>query len=127
MRYFHFGIPWREEENILVFAPKAEYASLDEFVISALAFLSGKAEDEYDANYWSGYYQGYRLVDADKFESSWELSGYDYSVNEENKLIHVIIEPVFRACRFGSQSWNEVTWCLETEKDYIFYAWWTTA
>ena len=127
MRYLNFGFPSREEENILITAPKMKYSSLEEFMKSAIAFLAGKAEDEYDANLWLEYYKGYKLVDVEKCESRWELEGYDYSVNEDKKLIHVIIEPIFHAYHIGPQSWDEVTWCLETDKDYIFYNWWTIA
>jgi len=127
MRYLNFGFPSREEENILITAPKMKYSSLEEFMKSAIAFLAGKAEDEYDANLWLEYYKGYKLVDVEKCESRWELEGYDYSVNEDKKLIHVIIEPILHAYHIGPQSWDEVTWCLETDKDYIFYNWWTIA
>ena len=104
-----------------------KYSSLEEFMKSSISFLAGKAEDEYDANLWLEYYKGYKLVDVEKCESRWELEGYDYSVNEDKKLIHVIIEPILHAYHIGPQSWDEVTWCLETDKDYIFYNWWTIA
>ena len=97
MRYLNFGFPSREEENILITAPKMKYSSLEEFMKSAISFLAGKAEDEYDANLWLEYYKGYKLVDVEKCESRWELEGYDYSVNEDKKLIHVIIEPILHA------------------------------
>ena len=115
----YFGIPSREEGNVLVITPKSEYSSMEKFAAAALAFLDAK----YKYEYWAEFYQGHPLIPVDAFETRWELSGLD----REKQPVHVILEPVLRAFQFGPHSWDDITWCLETEEDYIFYNWYADA
>ena len=47
-------------------------------------------------------------------------------INEMNLRVKIVFQPVKKAVNLLPPKWNQVTMCLETEHDYIFYSWVTT-
>ena len=43
-----------------------------------------------------------------------------------NLRVKIVFQPVKKAVNLLPPKWNQVTMCLETEHDYIFYSWVTT-
>lgn len=100
-----------EQEIVIVIAPRAEYASLHEFITAALAFLE-----------WPETYRECSDIPA----SDTDIDFIKNKIKEMDQRVHIAFQPITKAVHIMTPQWNQTTLGLETEQEYIFYSWVTT-
>lgn len=115
-----FNHPSGEQNILIVLASKKDYSSMDDFVTHALNYLESNPEF-YDA--WNEMYQNRIYSPIDEREKNWMRSRLD----EMNQRINIAYEPVISAVHIIAPEWNDITIGVETESEYIFYNWGTSA
>lgn len=115
-----FNYPVSEQFIILVIAPKAEYASPDNFLEKTFAFLNTDAEFR---DNWDEIYQAHICTPASDSDIA-EIRERFEAMNEKISVLHA---PFLSAVHITPPQWNEVIMRLETASEYIFYLWGTTA
>lgn len=115
-----FNNPSSEQNILIVLAPKSEYSSLDEFVTQALVYL------ESDVEFYEKCTEMYRnrtyspVTDEEK---RWMKTRFD----EMNQRINILYESIVNVVHIIPPKWNDMTLGIETESEYIFYLWGTSA
>lgn len=99
---------------------KKDYLSLDEFVSKALEFL--ESDGEFFDN-WTEIYKRRSYSPVTDEEIMWMKS----RLREMDKRITILYEPIVNAVHIIPPEWNDITLGLETETEYIFYLWGTSA
>lgn len=115
-----FNNPYSEQSILIVLAPKSCYSSMDEFVTEALKFLESDG-DFYDN--WTQMYKNRTYTPADERDIKFMKSRLD----EMNTKVNILYEPVIKAVYIIPPEWNDITLGIETETEYIFYMWGTSA
>ena len=118
--HFCFNNPSSEQNILIVLAPKSEYSSLDEFVTQALIYLESDGEF-YDK--WTEMYQNRTYSPVNDEEKIWLKSRLD----EMNQRINILYESIVNVVHIIPPKWNDMTLGIETESEYIFYLWSTSA
>jgi len=106
--HFCFNKPEGEQSIIIVLASKKEYSSMDDFVTKALIYLESKERI-------------YSPVDDE--EKKWMRSRLD----DMDRLVNIAYEKIISAVHIIAPEWNDITLGIETESEYIFYQWGTSA
>lgn len=109
-----------EESIVLIIAPKNLYSSMDEFVVKAVDFL---AQDGDFCDGWADMYNTRSYSGLTEGDKSWMLSRLDAM----NQRVHIAYEPIISAVHIVPPKWNDITIGVETEEEYIFYSWGTSA
>ena len=109
-----------EQYILIVLAPKSEYSLLDEFVTKALLFLESDGEF-YDK--WTEMYQNRTYSPVNDEEKIWLKSRLD----EMNQRVNILYESIVNVVHIIPPKWNDMTLGIETESEYIFYLWSTSA
>ena len=115
-----FNVPEGENCIILVIDSKSKYDSMDEFLDKAFEFMNTDGEF---ADKWEEYYRDrvYTTVsDSDK-------EFMKNRIDEMNQKVAILHEPVISAVYIVPPKWNDITLGIETESDYVFYVWTTSA
>ena len=125
MHDMHFGRPHSEEEYLFIFTQKTNVSSVKEFLTKALALADSKE----GGCEWT---ETYLDLDCTPVECSSslrlpDLKQWTEDAGYEKEPVTVVIEPIISCSDLGPQEWNERTSIIETETDYIFYNWYTTA
>ena len=115
-----FNKPAGEQSILMVLAPKTDYPSMDSFVNAALLYL--EAQKDFCDN-WSEMYKNRSYAPIDDDEKNWMRS----RLAEMNQRISIAYEAVIRAVYIVPPEWNDITIGAETESEYIFYKWGTSA
>lgn len=115
-----FNRPSGEQSILLVLDAKSCHASMDEFVTDALHYLENHPDF---CDHWSEMYQNRIYEPIDDNEKQWMRSRFD----EMNQRISIAHDPILRAEYIIAPEWNDITVCAETETEYIFYQWGTSA
>ena len=115
-----FNSPASEQSIIMVIASLSEFSSLDKFITAALAFL--ETDEELCGNWTELYKDRVNLPASDK-----DIAFIAEQIDEMNLRVRILFQPVKKAVNILPPKWNQVTMCLETEHDYMFYSWVTTA
>lgn len=109
-----------EQSILMVLASKKDYSSMDDFVTNALIYL--ESHDDFSDN-WTEIYKDRVYSPVDEENKKWMKSRLD----EMNQRISIAYESVLNAVFIIPPKWNDITIGIETESEYIFYQWWTTA
>ena len=131
MHYLYLG-DRAEGRYYLIYARKNNYSSLDDFLEKALALLDAE-EDLTDC--WDSYTNDYRDSEHIRVENpmkSWKITGYKPKTSGtpyqyEKHPVTVIIDNIVSIVDIGHQEWDDSTTVFETETDYFFYHWYTSA
>ena len=115
-----FNSPSNEESMILIIAPKSRYSSMDEFVVKAVDFLS--QDGDFCDNCGERYKQC-SYSELTEEERNWMKSRLDAM----NQRVHIAYESIIRAVHIVPPKWNDITIGAETEVEYIFCSWGTSA
>lgn len=115
-----FNSPASEQSIIIVTASLSDFSSLDEFITAALTFLE---TDEDLCDNWTELYKDRVNLPA----SDEDIVFITERTNAMDLRVKIRFQPVKKAVNILPPKWNQVTMCLETEHDYIFYSWVTTA
>ena len=115
-----FNSPASEQRIIMVIASLSEFSSLDKFITAALTFLE---TDEDLCDSWTELYKERVNLPA----SDEDIAFITERTNAMDLRVKIRFQPVKKAVNILPPKWNQVTMCLETEHDYIFYSWVTTA
>lgn len=115
-----FNSPASEQRIIMVIASLSEFSSLDKFITAALTFLE---TDEDLCDSWTELYKERVNLPA----SDEDIAFITERTHAMNLRVKIRFQPVKKAVNILPPKWNQVTMCLETEHDYIFYSWVTTA
>lgn len=118
--HFCFNNPSSEQNILIVLAPKSEYSSLDEFVTQALIYLESDGEF-YDK--WTEMYRERTYSAVTDEEKRWMKTRFD----EMNQQINILYESIINVVHIIPPKWNDMTLGIETEAEYIFYLWGTSA
>lgn len=114
-----FHISASEQNILIVVASQHEFSSLDDFITAALKFLES---DERFYDNWTERYKNRTNSPASANDISWMKSRLD----EMNKCVDILYEPVLNAVNVIPPEWNHITLGLETENEYILYLWGTS-
>ncbi|MDB7953730.1 hypothetical protein [Flavonifractor plautii] len=114
-----FNSPASEQSIIMVIASPSEFSSLDKFIRAALTFL--ETDGELYGKRTVLYKERVNLP-----ASNEDITFITEKTNEMNLRVKIVFQPVKKAVNLLPPKWNQVTMCLETEHDYIFYSWVTT-
>ena len=114
-----FNVSASEESILFVVAPKKEFLSLDDFITAALKFL--ETEGEFCDN-WTKMYKYRTNLPASADDIAWMKS----TLEEMNKRVKILFEPVIKAINVIPPKWNDITLGLETKSEYILYLWGTS-
>ena len=106
-----FNSPASEQSIIMVIASPSEFSSLDKF----------KTDGELYGKRTVLYKERVNLP-----ASNEDITFITEKINEMNLRVKIVFQPVKKAVNLLPPKWNQVTMCLETEHDYIFYSWVTT-
>ena len=125
MTAIHFGHlcfnrPSGEQSILIVLAPKKDYASMDDFVAHALDYLESDPEF---CDAWNEMYKDRIYSPIDEEEKKWMKS----RLEDMDQRISIAYEPVISAVHIIAPKWNDITIGVETESEYIFYQWGTSA
>ena len=125
MHDVHLGRPQSEEEYYLIFTQKTSVSSRKEFLAKALAFADSKD----GGGEWTETYRDlkYTPVKCSNSMRLPDLKRWSEDNGYEKETVTVVIEPIISCLDLGPQEWNVKTRIIETETDYIFYSWHTTA
>lgn len=115
-----FNRPSSEQSIIIVLASKKDYLSMDDFVTQALNYLESNSEF-YDK--WNELYKNRIYSPIDEQEKKLMKSRLD----EMNQRISIAYEPIISAVYIIPPEWNDITIGIETDSEYIFYQWGTSA
>lgn len=115
-----FNKPSGEQSIIMVLASKKDYSSMDDFVTHALIYL--QSHEDFCDN-WTEMYKNRIYSPIDNQDKKWMKSRLD----EMNQRISIAYEAIVRAVYVIPPEWNDITVGLETELEYIFYQWGTSA
>ena len=115
-----FNVDVSEQNILIVVAPQKEFTSLDDFITAALKFL--ESDEEFCDN-WTEMYKNRTNLPASADDIAWMKSRLD----EMNKRVTILCEPVIKAVNVVPPKWNDVTLGLETKSEYILYLWGTSA
>lgn len=115
-----FNEPCGEQTILLVIAPKKEYSCMDEFVSQALDYLDSHEEFGDD---WEERYKNRTYSEVNEDELKWMMSKF----NEMSERVSVVNEHVIKAVHVIPPEWNDITLGIETNQEYIFYWWGTSA
>lgn len=118
--HFCFNSPSSEQSIIIVLAPKNNYSSMDDFVAHALNYLE---DDPEFCDAWNEMYKNRIYSPVDEEEKKWMKSRFE----EMNQRISIAYEPVISVVNIIPSEWNDITIGIETESEYIFYQWSTSA
>ena len=66
------------------------------------------------------------IEDLPEKDTNEDITFITEKINEMNLRVKIVFQPVKKAVNLLPPKWNQVTMCLETEHDYIFYSWVTT-
>ena len=114
-----FNVSASEQSILIVVAPKNEFLSLDDFITAALKFL--ESDGEFCDN-WIEMYKKRTNLPASADDIEWMQSKLD----EMNKRVKILYEPVIKAVNVIPPKWNDITLGLETKSEYILYLWGTS-
>ena len=115
-----FNTPNSEEMIYLVTAPKALYASRDDFVSRALEFLD--SDDELRC-FWTEEFRDRVYTPVSDKDLEWLKS----RLEKMNQKITIVYEPVLSAAHLKPPTWDDMTVALETAAEYLFVSWGTSA
>lgn len=115
-----FNHPSGEQAVLIVLASKKDHASMDDFVTHALDYLESHP-DFCDA--WNEMYKNRIYEPIDEQEKKWMKSRLD----EMDHRISIAYEPVISAVYIIPPEWNSISIGVETDSDYVFYLWETSA
>ena len=115
-----FNVSAYEQSILIVVAPKSEFPSLDFFIAEALNFLESDS-DFYDN--WNEIYKDRTYLPA----SDDEIARMKSTLSEMNQRISILYEPIIKAVYVIPPKWNDISLGLETEHEYVFYLWGTSA
>lgn len=115
-----FNVGVSEQNILIVVAPQKEFTSLDDFITAALTFL--ESDEEFCDN-WTEMYKNRTNLPASADDIAWMKSRLD----EMNKRVKILCEPVIKAVNVIPPEWNDITLGLETKSEYILYLWGTSA
>lgn len=93
---------------------------MDDFVTQALNYLESNSEF-YDK--WNELYKNRIYSPIDEQEKKLMKSRLD----EMNQRISIAYEPIISAVYIIPPEWNDITIGIETDSEYIFYQWGTSA
>lgn len=113
-----FTVPTSEQSIIMVVASQAEFSCLDEFITAALTFL--ESDSEFCDNWTEQYKNRVHLP------ASTEDVAFVIERIKDMQSVEILFQSIKKAVNIKPPTWNQVTLCLETEHDYIFYSWATT-
>ena len=116
---FYFNSATSEQNILAVIAPKNKFASLDDFITAALKFMESD-EKFYDNR--TELYKNRTNLPASNDDIAWMKS----RLEEMNRRINILYEPVINAVNVIPPKWNDITLGLETKDEYIFYLWGTS-
>lgn len=119
-RHLCFNVSANEQSILIVVAPKSEFPSLDFFLAEALNFL--ESDSEFYDN-WNEIYKDRTYLPA----SDDDIARMKSTLSEMNQRISIIYEPIIKAVYVIPPKWNDISLGLETESEYIFYLWGTSA
>ena len=105
---------------VLVVSSRAEFSSMDEFITGALAFL--EADPEFSADWFETYKNRTVLPAGDE-----AVAFVRERIKAMDERVGILLQPVIKAVNVIPPRWNNVTLGLETEHDYIFWSWSTSA
>lgn len=109
-----------EESIVLIIAPKNLYSSMDEFVVKAVDFLS---QDGDFCDGWADMYNTRSYSEVSEEDKNWMRSRLD----EIGRRVHIVFQSIISAVHIVPPKWNDITIGVETEEEYIFYSWGTSA
>ena len=115
-----FNVGVSEQNILIVVAPQNEFLSLDDFITEALKFLES---DENFYDHWTEMYKNRTNLPASSDDIAWMKSRLD----EMNKNVKILYEPVIKAVNLFPPKWHDITLGLETKNEYILYLWGTSA
>lgn len=116
---FYFNSATSEQNILAVIAPKNKFSSLDDFITAALKFMES---DERFCDNWTELYKNRTNLPASNDDIAWMKS----RLEEMNRRINILYEPVINAVNVIPPKWNDITLGLETKDEYIFYLWGTS-
>ena len=114
-----FNTPNSEEMIYLVIAPKALYASRDDFVSRALEFLD---PDNELRCFWTEEFRERVYTPVSDKDLEWLKS----RLEKMNRKITIVYEPVLSAAHLIPPAWDDMTVVLETAAEYILFSWGTS-
>ena len=125
IHYMYFGRPRSEESYYFIFTQKSNVSSTKDFLAKALALADSK-EDERG---WTETYLDQNCTPAECSDSLRlpDLQPWTEGAGYEAETVTVVVGPIISCLLVGPQEWNDRTSIIETETDYIFYHWHTTA
>lgn len=129
IHHLYVGGPGAEDYNDFVYAKKATFRSLEDFLHGAVCYLDEAYDLTDDADSYENYYRdmGYTKVEAP--QDSLHISGLRRCAagkGHAQEPVLVTIEGIVCTVNVGPQEWNYHTSILETATDYVFYIWGTT-
>lgn len=93
---------------------------MDDFINQALHYL--ESHPDFCDN-WTEMYKDRIYAPIDDDEKKWMQSRFD----EMNKRICIAYDPIISAVYIIAPEWNDITIGAETESEYLFYQWGTSA
>lgn len=114
-----FLVPTSEQSIIMVVESKAEFSSMDEFITAALTFL--ESDSEFCDN-WTEQYKTRINLPASAEDVAYVIE----KIKGVNQDVEMLFQSIKAAVNITLPRWNQITLCLETEHDYIFYSWVTS-
>ena len=107
-----------ENYIMLVIAPKREFDSMDAFVDRAIVFLNSDSQSDFCDDYATVY--------SERIYKPCEC-GIDADFRQMSKRVGFQHEPILHSYLLIEPKWNDMTYILETETEYILYNWGTAA
>ena len=115
-----FNIGVSEQNILIVIAPQNDILSLADFIPAALKFL--ESDGEFYDN-WTEMYKNRTNLPA----SADDIDRMKSSLDEMNKHVKILYEPVVKAVNVIPPKWNNISLGIETKSEYILYLWGTSA
>ena len=115
-----FNKPSGEQSILIVVASKKDYPSMDSFVTNALKYL--ESHKNFCDN-WTEMYKNRLYSPIDEEEKKWMKS----RLEEMNQRISIAYDSIISAVYIIPPEWNDITIGVETESEYVFYQWGTSA
>lgn len=109
-----------EQSILIVVASKCDFPTLDDFIAEALNFLESNKEF---CDNWNEMYKDRIYLPA----SDDDIARMKSTLSEMDQRITILYEPITKAVYVVPPKWNDISLGLETEKEYIFYLWGTSA